>query len=286
VTFAVARGLNGIISVIQESRIGFDFFVSGDLALFELLDPVNDLIEKFSTVMLISTVSLGVQKLLLEIGRWLGITILLTASLSLFLIGAVLPDRFLGIRKKINVLSFRILICAVVIRVCIPLIALVSSGLDTIFLDKKYQTASDFIQNAYEEGEKASSILDHLEFEPEERAAGWEEGRGTGEVNGEIGSFLRLFRLRDMGKEPQMGKNSGYMALPLGLKNIFGTLVERFREISSHVIDLIVIFLIQTILIPIVTLWGFIRGVKLFFWKSFYPQQRVDRFIKKYTILS
>jgi len=286
VTFAVARGLNGIISVIQESRIGFDLFVSGDLALFELLDPVNDLIEKFSTVMLISTVSLGIQKLLMEIGRWLGISILLTASLLLFIIGTVLPDRFVDTRKKINSFSFRILIIAIVIRVCIPIIALVGSGINTIFLEKKYEVASGFIENAYEQGEKVSSILNYLDFGPEERPTSGGEGRNKRELEGDRVSFFRLFRMRDVREAPQTEKNGGYTTVPLSLKNIFGTLVERLKEISSHVIDLIVIFLIQTILIPLVTFWGLVWGVKLLFGRTFRPQQRVDEYVKKYAFFS
>jgi hypothetical protein len=120
-TFAVARGLNGIVSVIQESRIGFDFIVSGDLALFELLDPVNDLIEKFSTIMLVSTVSLGIQKILMEIGRWVGIKILFTSSFLLLLAGAALPDRLGDTRQRVRAFAGRILIVGVVIRVVFPL---------------------------------------------------------------------------------------------------------------------------------------------------------------------
>jgi hypothetical protein len=61
--FATAKLLNGIISVIQGS--GIDFGVV--LSLGEILDPINDLVELFSDVMLLAIISIGIQKILLQI---------------------------------------------------------------------------------------------------------------------------------------------------------------------------------------------------------------------------
>jgi hypothetical protein len=43
--------------------------VSG-IALAVYLDPVNDLVERFSWVMMAATVSLGIQNVLLDISTW------------------------------------------------------------------------------------------------------------------------------------------------------------------------------------------------------------------------
>ena len=72
IAFALARATNAIISIIQDSEI--DIAPAGigvTIAIGEALDPINDMIERFSWVMLVSLVSLGIQKLLIEISPWL-----------------------------------------------------------------------------------------------------------------------------------------------------------------------------------------------------------------------
>lgn len=63
-TFAIARAINGVISVIQETQIGFSVGVSTTVAPGQLLDPLNDLIERFSTAALIAATALWALRLL------------------------------------------------------------------------------------------------------------------------------------------------------------------------------------------------------------------------------
>ena len=68
VTFALARTLNGVISAVQGTEVALQpAGVGVTLTPGELLDPVNDLVERFSWLMLGATVSLGVQQVLLEL---------------------------------------------------------------------------------------------------------------------------------------------------------------------------------------------------------------------------
>jgi hypothetical protein len=72
-TFASARALNAIISVVQGTEVAIEpAGVGVVLTPGEALDPVNDLVEQFSNLMLMASVSFGVQKVLLGIGaHWL-----------------------------------------------------------------------------------------------------------------------------------------------------------------------------------------------------------------------
>ena len=82
VSFALARTTNAIISVIQDSEI--DIAPAGigvTIAIGEALDPINDMIERFSWVMLVSLVSLGMQKMLIEISPWISFKLLLLPAL-------------------------------------------------------------------------------------------------------------------------------------------------------------------------------------------------------------
>ena len=65
VTFALARTINGVISVVQGTEIALQpAGVGVTLTPGEILDPVNDLVERFSWVMMGATISLGVQNVL------------------------------------------------------------------------------------------------------------------------------------------------------------------------------------------------------------------------------
>src|SRR5690606_10581460 len=79
VTFATARALDGVISVLQSGQVGAQVGVGMSIQPGELLDPVNDLVEQFSDVMLAVTVALGVHKVLLSIGGYWVLPILLSA---------------------------------------------------------------------------------------------------------------------------------------------------------------------------------------------------------------
>jgi len=62
--FAIAKGLNATISVLQSSTVDLQVF---QITPGEALDPANDMIERFSWVMFAATGSLALQKLLLTI---------------------------------------------------------------------------------------------------------------------------------------------------------------------------------------------------------------------------
>ena len=66
-TYAVARGINAIVSVLQSSTVTTGVGVEGSMTIGEVLDPMNDLIERFSKVMTVVLSSLVLQKILLVI---------------------------------------------------------------------------------------------------------------------------------------------------------------------------------------------------------------------------
>ena len=68
VTFGIARALNGVISVAQGTEVAIEpAGVGVNFAPGEILDPVNDMIERFSWVMLSASASLGLQQFLSEL---------------------------------------------------------------------------------------------------------------------------------------------------------------------------------------------------------------------------
>lgn len=71
IIFAAARALDGAISLAQGTEIALQpVGVGVTVSAGELLDPINDLVEQFSSLMLIATTSLGLQDMLLRVSQW------------------------------------------------------------------------------------------------------------------------------------------------------------------------------------------------------------------------
>lgn len=125
--FATARLLNGAISVIQSTQLGVQAGVAASVQPAEILDPVNDLIERFSDYMLAATVAFGVQKVLLSIGaHWVVSAVLsavATAWIAVTVSGRTRP-RWLD----------RLLVLAVLVRFAVPVAALGTDLLARAFL--------------------------------------------------------------------------------------------------------------------------------------------------------
>lgn len=141
-SFALAKGLNAIISVLQSSEVNLSFFVGATIGIGQVLDPINDLVERFSMIMLISSVSLGVQHLLLLMGKSMFVKVLLLLSAVIVIIGIWV--------KKFNIsvifnFVFKLLLLLIVLRFG----AVVFIHANEILYNKVYATeykeSSDFI---------------------------------------------------------------------------------------------------------------------------------------------
>src|SRR5690606_16603911 len=92
-SFATARALNAVISVAQGTELSAQpLGVGVNVAPGQVLDPVNDMVEQFSNLMLVASVSFGVQKVLIGIGGYWPVSALLTA--------AVLAWTWLRLRRR------------------------------------------------------------------------------------------------------------------------------------------------------------------------------------------
>lgn len=139
VSFASARTLNAVISVIQGTELSLEpGGVGVKLALGELLDPVNDLIEKFSNLMLAASVSFAIQHVLISIGgHWLMSLVLTSAS--------ILWCLFFFRRAAIPAWATKLLVVTVVLRFAVPTVTMGTEVLFKSFLEKAYSTSQTLI---------------------------------------------------------------------------------------------------------------------------------------------
>ena len=92
-TYGSARFINGIISVLQTTTIEAGaLFVGGSLSIGQMLDPINDAVERLSNVMTIAIGSILLQKTLLAITSSLLFKVLLTLSGLVLAISSFIKD--------------------------------------------------------------------------------------------------------------------------------------------------------------------------------------------------
>ena len=128
--YGTARGINALVSLLQGTEINVPFVT---FSIGEVLDPVNDLIERFSDIILLALGSLALQKILLAVVSNTIFTVLLSfvalcTGLSLFLGGRKLQTALL---RSFLVIAF--------FRFSLGLVVLANSWVDSTFLDEADQ---------------------------------------------------------------------------------------------------------------------------------------------------
>jgi hypothetical protein len=140
-TFAVARTLNAVLSVVQSAEVGAQVGVGGSFHPGAALEPLDDLAEQFSTIMLAATLSFALQGLLLSLGSAWPVSVLLTAIL---LAWVVMRARGRPMSKWLPRLALGFL-C---LRLSVPLLALASEGAYQLVLASDYAESKAQIEVA------------------------------------------------------------------------------------------------------------------------------------------
>lgn len=134
--FATARSFNALISVFRESDLQLEpGGVGVSLALGAALDPANDLIERFSWIMLASLTSLGVQKVLIEITPFISVQLVLLLSLLSLLAGLWLREMS---RFDFSRLGRMLLLAAILLRFAVPVMACLNQQVYVAFLEDRH----------------------------------------------------------------------------------------------------------------------------------------------------
>jgi len=148
-SYAVSRTLNGIISVLQSSTLSVGIAA---ISVGELLDPVNDIVEKFSELLMLSIASIVIQKVLLSIVSSVFFKGLLTFS------GLAVLSSLSFKKSPYSQLLIRSFIVLAFFRLSLSLMIILNSVVDNSFL------ASQVTAN-YENVQGATRELDSLKQE-------------------------------------------------------------------------------------------------------------------------
>lgn len=236
-TFATARALNGVISVIQGTEIALQpAGVGVTLTVGELLDPINDLVERFSWVMLAATTALGAQSILLAASA--------DGLLAALLLGlgavVVLREWWRPLaRLDRRGLLPRLLILLLFVRLALPLAAIGAHAFSERFLEPQRQAAVAGL-------ELTRAELDAIESEAPELVD--EDDPDARSAPGVFDSMRRYM-------QEQRSR--------FDLKQRLEALGERLDVAAENVVDLVVVFLLQTIIVPLAVIWALWRLTRM-----------------------
>jgi hypothetical protein len=247
ITFALARTLNGLISAVQGTELALQpAGVGVTLTPGEILDPVNDLVERFSWIMLGATISLGIQQVLLDVGQWWGVRWLVALlglawlALRLFRQGAREQG---GGGWERNLL--RALIIVLFVRFAVPLTMISNEALYRLFLEDRYLESSHVVESA---GEQMERVVEQ---------AAERQGEGAQVDGAEPGFFESI------------GRSLSGAGEALDFNQRLERMQERAAEVIEHLIQLSVVFVLQTAILPIAFLWIFLQLLKQIFRKNY-----------------
>jgi len=268
-SYATARALNAVISFAQGTEVSFQPLGVGlNLAPGQILDPLNDLVEKLSDLLLIASVTLGVQRILLAMGAsWvisLGFTAIAVAWCALLLLRQPSPS---WLTKALLVL--------LMLRFAIPVALVGTDMLFRYFLESEYHSSQAVIDATANELDKAPVLLAGSTTQPDGTAkkpsllTRW-FSKQDAETNQEATKQEANESLQAPASEPNAapqnnGEKPGFFE-KLNPKQRFESFKQAAEKAVTHAIQLMVIFTLDTIVLPIFLIWALIsigRGTLL-----------------------
>ena len=244
--YVLARGINAAVSVFQSAEVNA---VVGSLSVGEALDPVNDAVERFSSVMVLAIGSLLLQEVVLAfvsspVFRWIfalvGVVTLLTLAVvwrrrAVGAPGVGLLDRFCGAAVKIFVL-------ASIVRFIVPVFVVVSYLAAQALLQPEIDRQSGELSAISEEVSiDGQQVLDELAVEEN----GQENQEGEIQAAEEQESLLDRVRAAADRILPDISMPD-FSGLP--------TLLDRAAQLAEYLTRLLVLIAVKNILLPLVFL--------------------------------
>lgn len=279
-SFTISKTLNAIVSVAQDvdmtaEPLGF----GASVGLGEVLDPINDMIEKFSNVMFISTLSLGVQKILSEVGRCIFIKAIIGLTAVMIILYLMIDN--IPARESGGIIFTKIFFIFVVLRFAMPVVSIINNQIYDSITQTSLQIEADKITILTDEISNLdfSNNLDYYmktdegdnqtenqskstpSSEEDENPSGDESGfmKSVGEMlysaSGKTGDAYHT-ATDSMSKK---WNNLKKKVDPKKFKASIDALQKKVSGTSTYLVNLAIIFVFQTIVSPLIVLWGIMK---------------------------
>ncbi|MDP2761913.1 MAG: hypothetical protein Q8O64_16230, partial [Sideroxyarcus sp.] len=250
-SYAVARTLNAVISVAQGTEVSVQIGVGATFTPGQVLDPVNDLVEQFGDLMLAASVAFGIMHILIKIGSFWLFSLVLTVSAS-----AWLWMRWRNISSPEWLM--KVVIVLLFARFSFPIVTVGSDLAFKQFLADDYSRSQSAIQLNSDE---ISTLGNDIEAKDAGEAAVAPPAEEEAlEPPKENGGMLNKLSNSWNSLKATAGSMKNNASEALQIKERMSKLRQSAGQLVEHVVKLIVVFILQTIIIPIVILWLLYRA--------------------------
>ncbi len=251
VTFATARALNAVLSLAQGTQVSAQpLGVGVQVGLGQLLRPINEIVGQFADLMLAACIAFGAMEILIRVGSHWSVTIALSALALLYLAG-----RWRGAAAPFDV--GKVLAVVLVIRFAVPAVSIASDVIYRTFMAEDYQASQQAIA---------------LSTDRISQAAPAQAGQALPARKGEDCWMLPDWLCRKLdggsgaGQPAETRPEPGLLdrargAVALDVPGKIGKLGELAESMTEHVVKLMVVFLLQTLVVPLGLGWALLRGV-------------------------
>ncbi len=230
-SFAAARALNAVISVAQGTEVALQpIGVGVVLAPGQVLDPVNDLVEQFSSLMLAASVAFGVQLALIKFGGHEAV------SFTLSILALAWGWRLWREEPLPGWLN-RLFVGMLLVRFAVPVVVLGSDAGFRLFLEKDYEAGRQSMELSTKQFETLSPATPTAVAKADPKGW-WPLAPGTGKM------------IEDMKDE---------VVRALDVRKRYEAMKEAAGQAVEHMVKLIVVFLLQTLVVPLLLLWGLLK---------------------------
>lgn len=224
-TFAITKSINAALSVVEDSELQVAVV---NIALGEAVRPLNDMVERVSSVAMASAVSLGIQRMLIEIGAWVGLKWFLTASMICWLV-VIWVDS--SIMRR---LAYGLLLLALVARFLVPVAVLTTGYVGDRVTEDAYTKAQAELKKLDAEAQQVKGIETAADSSADTNIFGKAKNAIVGATNAIVGAKERISALASR-------------------------LASQANAYNEVAVTYIVVFIMQTMLMPILILWGLVK---------------------------
>jgi hypothetical protein len=252
-TFAGARALNAAISLAQGTEFTAGIGAQLTLSVGQILDPVNDLVEAFSNIMLMASVAFGTQKVLLLIGQYVYVKWALTVVLAIWTATHLLSKR------RPRWLDMALLLMLMV-RFAVPVVTVGSNAIYERFLQQEYTEGQAALTSAAAEVDKTVSAITARDATGSTALAQGQPpypSPAAPSANADTGIGASLAAIFG-----QAAQTTSAFFQQLDPRPAIERLKEKASEATKQLINLIVVFLLQTVLVPLALVWGLYAALR------------------------
>jgi hypothetical protein len=231
-TYAAARAINALISVAQSTQVSVQPAGIG-IATHpgEVLDPVNDLIEQFSSLLLAASVAFGIQLLLIKAGAHDLVSVVLScvaiAWCVVYVSSATVP------RWLTKALALLLLV-----RFAVPVAVIASEQTYQALFQSQYQESVTVLKNA-PSSDRPATRADTQANEDRAPRNSWQD-------------WLPSFK-----KAPAEEKQAAD-----SVDGVVARMQAFLKDGVKHVVTLAALFVVQTVVLPFLFLWSLLTALR------------------------